>query len=551
MKTALFISMAAAVSLVMAQNEPRDAPFYWTQPQKFMSPYEKTGKMEQYGRTGVAAMHAVLLNEKTVLIIDKAEWNEAQFDSGQSAYSVQYDLETNDYRALPLETNTFCSAGGFLSNGTFISTGGGEKRGRTWKAESGWQSIRHFTPCTDNTCEWSEYKTGLMQNNRWYPTVEQLPEGDIIIVGGSTKGTAFNRDEINVPSYEFWPPRSGGEIHLPFLEETMPYNLYPFVFLLPDGNLFMFANNQSMIFDYHNNRVVKKLPDIPGTPRSYPLTSGAVMLPLDPANNYNVEILICGGSENRKNNAKADDTCGRINLGDENPQWEMDTFVHPRLMPDGVILADGTTLWVNGCQRGWAGYNNRNHDPTFDPIIYDQDKKLGNRWTTGLANTDIARMYHSVALTLPDGRVWIAGSNNVDPPDLLAEYPTEFRVEYFSPPYLFKGSVRPLISNVPKVVTYGEKFNILLNLGTLAEENPVMKVAILRTGFSTHSMHMSQRYVILNHKVSDDMQSIEIEAPPRATIFPPGSGFLYVLCNGVPAKAAELFVEKDINDLAI
>lgn len=316
----------------------------------------------------------------------------------------------------------------------------------------------------------------------------------------------------------------------------------------------MFANRQSIIFDYKNNRVVKKLPPIPGMVRSYPLTGGAVMLPLDPENDYNVEILICGGSEKMKNDAKAENTCGRINLGDEDPKWEMDDFIHRRLMPDGVILPDGTVLWVNGCQRGWAGYNGRNHDPTFDPIIYDGDKKLGQRWTTGLAGTDIARMYHSVALTLPDGRVWIAGSNNVDPPDILAPYPTEFRVEYFSPPYLFKSDIRPLVSHVPKVVTYGESFDILVNLGNLVDSvssSKKLKVGLLRPGFSTHSMHMSQRYVYLKHQLSDDMQSLTIEAPPRSTVFPPGSGFLFIIADGVPSKGVEIFVEYDINDLAI
>lgn len=328
---------------------------------------------------------------------------------------------------------------------------------------------------------------------------------------------------------------------------------YPFVFVLPDGNLFIFANKQSIIYDYKKHEIVKRLPDIPGVARSYPLTGGAVMLPLDPANDYNVEILICGGSERMKNNAVADDTCGRINLGDEEPKWEMDTFVHKRLMPDGVILPDGSVFWVNGCQRGWAGYNGRNHDPTFDPLIYQPDKKLGERWVQGLADTDIARMYHSVALTLPDGRVWIAGSNNVSPPDILAEYPTEFRVEYFSPPYLFKSNTRPLISHVPRVVQYGQSFDILLNLGDLVKpgSEPEIKVGYLRPGFSTHSMHMSQRYVYLKHTISDDLQTITVEAPPNANIFPPGSGFLYVICDGIPSKGTELFVEKDINDLMI
>ncbi|KAI8388829.1 glyoxal oxidase N-terminus-domain-containing protein [Radiomyces spectabilis] len=420
-----------------------------------------------------------------------------------------------------------------------------------WKAQRGHQSIRHFEPCLDASCVWHEYKTNRMYNNRWYPTVEQLPEGDLFILGGSTTGTKYNRAEINSASYEFWPPRSDAPIPMPFLVETLPYNLYPFVFLLPNGNLFIFASKKSMIFDYHNNRIVKKLPDMPGVPRSYPLTGGAVMLPLDPENDYNVEILVCGGSKEPKNNSPADDTCGRINLGDEDPSWEMDTFVHKRLMPDGVILLDGTVLWVNGCQRGWAGYNRRNFDPTFDPIIYDGTLEHGKRWTTGLADTDIARMYHSVALTLPDGRVWIAGSNNVDPPNITAEYPTEFRVEYFSPPYLFQTRTRPLLSHVPRVVTYNQTFEVLINLGEFKGQNPEIKVGLLRQGFSTHSMHMSQRYVYLRHTVAADMQSIQIEAPPKPTIFPPGSGYLVVLCNGIPSTGVEMFVEKNIEDLQI
>ena len=44
------------------KEERRDfSPFYWSQSQQFMSPYASTGKMEQIGRTGVAAMHATLL----------------------------------------------------------------------------------------------------------------------------------------------------------------------------------------------------------------------------------------------------------------------------------------------------------------------------------------------------------------------------------------------------------------------------------------------------------------------------------------------------------
>ncbi|CAO3601030.1 unnamed protein product [Absidia cylindrospora] len=498
--------------------------------------------MIQTGRTGVTAMHAVLLNENNILIIDKAEWNEAQLDSGISAYSCEYHIDTNTYRTLALQSNTFCSAGGFLGNGTMISTGGAEGVGR-WglKAKKGHQAVRHFDVCNDRTCEWHEYSANRMTNDRWYPTVEQLPTGDLFIIGGSIKGTKVNNELVNVPSYEFWPPRPDrGQVHLPFLEApTMPYNLYPFVFLLPNGHLFIFANTKSMIFDYEANKVIQQLPTLQGVPRSYPLTGGAVMLPLDPDNNYAVEILICGGSERMHANSPADATCGRINLDDDKPTWEMDTFVSPRLMPDGVILADGSIGWVNGCQRGWAGYSHRNHDPTFNPLIYHPNQPRGHRWQTGLANTTIARMYHSVALTLPDGRIWIAGSNNNDPPDVDALYPTEFRVEYFSPPYLYQGP-RPRVAHVPSHWIYGASYDFLVHL---SQDTSGLKVGLLRPGFSTHSLHMSQRYLVLRHTLSPDGQTLTVHAPPKPTLFPPGKGYLFVIHGGVPSIGVEIDIQ--------
>jgi hypothetical protein len=45
---------------------------------------------------------------------------------GRVAVSVEYDIQTNKKRVLNLNTNTFCSAGAFLGNGTLVHTGGAE-----------------------------------------------------------------------------------------------------------------------------------------------------------------------------------------------------------------------------------------------------------------------------------------------------------------------------------------------------------------------------------------------------------------------------------------
>lgn len=80
------------------------------------------------GRTGVAAQHIALVTPTKMLIIDKAENNPAKLPSGKAAYNVEYDLTTNEFRVLDVQTNTFCSGGGFLPNGTLISAGGAESR---------------------------------------------------------------------------------------------------------------------------------------------------------------------------------------------------------------------------------------------------------------------------------------------------------------------------------------------------------------------------------------------------------------------------------------
>lgn len=63
MKTISFISIVTAVSYlassVAAQGDT--SPFHWPNSQTVVSPFATSGKMEAIGRTGVAAMHAVLL----------------------------------------------------------------------------------------------------------------------------------------------------------------------------------------------------------------------------------------------------------------------------------------------------------------------------------------------------------------------------------------------------------------------------------------------------------------------------------------------------------
>lgn len=510
------------------------------------------GEWQIIGHSGVPAMHAALMQTGKVIFLDKAEpWTYAVIN-GEYTFSTEFDPKTGKTVPLTVTSNTFCSAGGFLPDGTLVNVGGAEA---FRKKVEGYNRIRLLKPCNPKNripsqCDWQDHGTATLSSKRWYPTVASLSDGRLFVLGGSTKSADENRPEINQASYEIYPnPRKS--VPIQFLKDSMPNNLYPGVHLLPNGHLFIWANNKAISFDYKNDKEISKHADIPGYPRSYPLTGSSVLLPLDPANDYAAEVIVFGGSQKhlRRNwiASPGDNTLQRIDLSKSNPAWQEETMPYPRVMPDGVILATGDVFISNGARQGIAGFNTstiRKADrPVLTPILYSPYKRRGSRFTKLMPST-IPRMYHSVSLLLPDGRVLVSGSNPIDKP---TEHPpasikwgTEFRVEAYSPPHLFSTHRRLDIIAAPEGIRYGEKFTIRIK--TFSQEKaPVVRAALVHTGFSTHSNHMSQRYVKLKLGRSRDGY-VTFTAPPHGAIAPPGPYMLFVLENDLPCRRARFLI---------
>ena len=87
-----------------------------------------------------------------------------------------------------------------------------------------------------------------------------------------------------------------------------------------------------------------------------------------------------------------------------------------------VALPDGTILIVNGAKQGKAGFASATL-PNLNAVLYDPSLPIGSRFSI-FNSTTIARMYHSEATLLPDGRVIISGSDPLD-----KNFPEEYRVE--------------------------------------------------------------------------------------------------------------------------
>ncbi|CAG8608396.1 10960_t:CDS:2 [Paraglomus occultum] len=510
------------------------------------------------GKSGVAAMHAMMMTPTTILIIDKAENNpDAILPDGTTTWAAEYNLATNKFRSLKLSTNTFCSAGAMFGNGTFLSTAGGEPS-KVVTAADGYRGIRYFQPCEDGTCQIIEVPS-LLSSARWYNTMVTMPSGDILNIGGSTVSTGANSASKNNPTFEIHSPNSNNQaFQIQFLVDTLPYNLYPFVHVIPNGvwqgYYFIFANKASVIYDITKNVAVQTLPEAPGGIRSYPCTGGAALLPLDYVDNYNPQFLVCGGQSvfNQFTNP-AENTCARTNLGSPNPTWEADDFGGvPRVMPDVVHLADGyNVLFLNGGQVGQAGYITGggtllSDKPAFTPVLYSMNKPLGQRWTQLTAAT-IPRMYHSVATLIPDGSVWVAGSNCNQNYNPGGPYPTEYRVENFVPPYL-SGNARPQITAFNNQTSLNASpIRVTYNVGipvtyTLTGTPGTITATIVQPGFHTHSQGMSMRIVHLQitniASSGQNTYTATVYMPPNNFILPPGPHYVFILNNGTPCTSA-------------
>ena len=447
----------------------------------------------------------------------------SKFGTGPGNETGAYELDLTRvsegraaWRELHLKTDVFCAAGLTLPDkaGRQLMVGG-------WSGDSTY-GTRLYWPGHD----WQEDVNMLkLQAGRWYPSVMVMANGSVMVIGGETGSNA-----AAVPSIEILPYTGTAPLYMDWLDRTDPNNLYPFVAVLPSGGIFVAYWNEARILDENTFATVKTLPNAPGAPndptagRTYPLEGAAVLLPQRYPFTDPLGVLMCGGSTIGVSNAL--DNCVSTYPDAPNPTWELERMPSFRVMSIMAPLPDGTYFLGGGAHHGVAGFGLANN-PNLNALLYDPTKPLGSRFTVG-ANTTIARMYHSEAITLLDGRVLISGSNPED-----GVNPEEYRVEVFIPPYLLSGLPRPTftLTESNRQWSWGQT-KIPFTLGAAAR-NGAITATLLGAVSSTHGNSMGAR--VLMPQVSCAGTSCTVDAPPDKYTCPPGWYQFFVLDGGIPA----------------
>ena len=191
---------------------------------------------------------------------------------------------------------------------------------------------------------------------------------------------------------------------------------------------------------------------------------------------------------------------------------------------NATLLPDGTVLVLGGVDTHLFGDTARAN--VLEAELFDP---LRGTWER-LAPLIAARNYHTTALLLPDGRVWIAGSSPGD-----AGWPQT--IEAFSPPYMRRGP-RPR-SALPQGTAFPHDREITV---PSPDAETVSRVTLVRCGSVTHGFNSDQRHVELAI-TGRTPTTLTVQTPPVG-VAPYGWYMLFLINSfGVPSLATMVRIE--------
>jgi hypothetical protein len=352
-----------------------------------------------------------------------------------------------------------------------------------------------------------------MTEGRWYPSVINLPNREVLFIGGnSNETTRFNRIA------DVWNPSTNTLRRLTSAStQGRGFNhLYPWVHVAPNGQVFYSGSTPKMT--YLNTAGNGSWSSIYTRDTTYRGYGSSVMY--EPG-----KLLIMGGGGNTK-------TAVTINLTSGVEVTATSSMSYGRTHLNATLLADGS-VFVNG-----GNTNGANFDDTTSVYASEVWDPGTGTWQLG-ASAQKPRNYHAVSLLLPDGSVWTAGGGGCG--NCKANQQS---AEIFYPSYLFKkdGSGlladRPRVTIAPSSMTYNGSY-------TLYTPTPssISKAALVGLGSVTHAFNMNQRYVPLSisNKTST---TLTVTSPANANLAPPGYYMLFVVnSSGVPSVARMIQVQ--------
>lgn len=417
------------------------------------------------------------------------------FEDGAGAKIL--DTDTGVITPEPAANNLFCAGQTIMADGRVIVLGGDA----AGNPQYGSVATNIYNPA-DGTFS----PAGAMNAIRWYPTATRLPDGRIMSTDGTNSGVAQVTPEIYNPATNTWT----------YLAQSANLSIayYPFLFVLPDGRIVEVG-----AFDLNGYpiQVLDMNTQTWSTVDGRAIAAGSATM-------YRPGQILRTGTPGGPGTAQqtASNAAYTLDMNSPFPSLvQTSSMAFPRAFLNMQTLPDGNVL-VTGGKKDHDLSNTNGAQYAAEEWSPDT-----GQWTT-LASNQVPRYYHSVAVTLPDGRVLIGGGWG----GAGGDGDRQRTYEIFSPPYLFRGP-RPTISFAPGAAGYGSGFTVATpNAGQIGS------VVLTSPTATTHNFDENNRYVPLNFSVTGG-GTLQVTAPPNANYAPPGPYLLWVVDgNGVPSVAS-------------
>ena len=461
-------------------------------------------------------IHAALLNTGKVLVIAGSgndRHNAFPISTNPDYEAAVWDTQSGTIMAQRIAWDMFCNGASTMPDGRVLIQGGTsvygtEIAGNADTPFGGLANSAIFDPTTETFSAAESTAHG-----RWYPTLTELGDGRIMTTSGlDENGNVNNTSEIYSAG---WGPEIPGNPSGFDPSFVFNFSLYPRMHLLPTGQVFLSAPlPETLIFDPTKQTWAFLAGTIYGEVTGSRFYGSSVLLPMTPENNYDPKVIILGGDN------PATKTTEIIDLGQPSPVWVSGPpMAVPRVEMEATLLPDGKVLVSGG-----SGVDEDAGTASLQAEIYDPRT---NSFSSARSNV-FPRLYHNIQLLLPDGTVFLAGSNP-------AQGSYENHIEIYKPAYLFNAdnspAVRPTITSVPLGVTYGGTF-------TVATPNTdIASVVLIKPGSVTHSFDMDQRLVGLSFTAVTG--GLTATVPSNSNLTPPGYYMLFVVNKaGVPSVAS-------------
>ncbi len=439
----------------------------------------------------IVAVHAQMLPTGDVL-----GWTDYTINGGAQIWRrATNTFVDKDYPT----TSLFCSGHAYMADGRVLVVGGIVGL----QDDDGPQNGTIFDPVTET---WSQ--SALMFTGRYYPTATALPDGRILVQGGTTTCVTCYADmpEIYDPVSNTWTQLAPSA--------KMAFKYYPHPFVLPDGRILVSSEDDKAF----SSRVLDLNTQTWTTVDSGVFDGHSAAI-------YQPGKVITAGTATADNQGHpAAATTYVLDMNQPSPAWQQTaSMAFPRSYLNLTILPDGTVLATGG--------STTTDKANFAAAVYEAElwSPVTKSWTT-MSRMRTPRLYHSTALLLPDATVLAAGGgrengrSQPDPKD-------EPNAEIFSPPYLFKGP-RPTISSAPSIIQFGTAFAV-----ATPDATRIASVSLIALSTVTHAFNENQRFVPLAFDQASN--SLNVHAPANGNLAPPGPYMLFLVdSNGVPSTAA-------------